>query len=85
MAPYDPSIASAATNAVCVKAKREWSAKADLQRLIRAAERHGCTFLTTVVEDTWLLPLKSPTTLQQGVPSGHAPAPRRIHGRAGSH
>jgi hypothetical protein len=62
MARYDPSIAANATEAVRVKAEREWPAKADLQRLICAAERHGRTFLTTVVEDTWLLSLKSPTT-----------------------
>jgi len=67
MAPYDPAIAPDATDAVRVKAEREWSAKADLQRLIRTAERHGLTFLTTVVEDTWLLSLKSPTTFYNKV------------------
>jgi hypothetical protein len=67
MAPYDPSIASDATDAVRAKTEREWSAKADLQRLIRAAERHVRTFLTTMVEDTWLLSLKSPTTFYNKV------------------
>jgi len=67
MAAYDPTIASDATDAVRVKAEREWTAKADRQRLIRAAERHGRIFLTTVVEDTWLLSLKSPTTFYNKV------------------
>jgi hypothetical protein len=62
MAAYAPSIAPDATNAVCVKAEREWLAKAERQRLIRATKRYGRIFLTTVVEDTWLLPLKSPIT-----------------------
>jgi hypothetical protein len=76
MPPYDPSIASDASGAVCVKAEREWSARADHQRLIRATKRLGLIFLTTVVEDTWLLPLKSATTFYN-----NAPAPRHLHGR----
>jgi hypothetical protein len=67
MAAYDPSIASDATDAVRVKAEREWTAKANCQRLIRATERLGRIFLTTIVEDTWLLPLKSPTTFYNKV------------------
>ena len=67
MPTYDPSIASDATNAMFVKAKREWTATADRQRLICATERLGHIFLTTVVEDTWLLPLKSPTTFYNKV------------------
>jgi hypothetical protein len=67
MPAYDPTIAADATDAVRVKAEREWTAKADRQRLIRAAERHGRTFLTTIVEDTWLLSLKSPTTFYNKV------------------
>jgi hypothetical protein len=70
MAAYDPSIASDATDAVRVKAEREWSAKAERQRLIRAAERHGRIFLTTVIEDTWLLSLKSPITFYNKVTLG---------------
>jgi hypothetical protein len=66
MPAYDPTIAADATDAVRVKAEREWTAKADRQRLIRAAE-HGRTFLTTIVEDTWLLSLKSPTTFYNKV------------------
>jgi hypothetical protein len=61
-APYDPSITSDATDAVRVKAERVWTAKADRQRLTRATERLGRIFLTTVVEDTWLLPLKGLTS-----------------------
>jgi hypothetical protein len=68
MPPYDPSIASDASDAVRVKAERVWTAKADRQRLIRATERLGRIFLTTVVEDTWLLPLKSSTTFYNKVP-----------------
>jgi hypothetical protein len=67
MPAYDPTITADATDAVRVKAEREWTAKADRQRLIRAAERHGRTFLTTIVEDTWLLSLKSPTTFYNKV------------------
>jgi hypothetical protein len=67
MPPYDPSIASDATDTVRVKAEREWSAKVDRQRLIRATKRHGRIFLTTVVEETWLLPLKSSTTFYNKV------------------
>ncbi len=67
MPAYNPSIAPDATDAVRVKAEREWTATADRQRLIRATERLGRIFLTTVVEDTWLLPLKSPTTFYNKV------------------
>jgi hypothetical protein len=38
MPPYDPSIASEASDAVRVKAKQEWTAKADRQRLVRATD-----------------------------------------------
>lgn len=67
MPAYNPSIAPDATDAVRVKAEREWTATADRQRLIQATERLGRIFLTTVVEDTWLLPLKSPTTFYNKV------------------
>jgi hypothetical protein len=88
MAAYDPSIASDATDAVCVKAKCKWSAKADRQHLIRAAKRHGRTFLITVVKGTWLLSLKSLTTFYNKVTLQdilqHL-APCHVHGRAGGH
>jgi hypothetical protein len=59
MPPYNPSIASNATDAVCVKAERKWAAKADRQRLIQATESLSCIFL--------MLPLKSATTFYNKV------------------
>jgi hypothetical protein len=38
LAPYDPSIASDASNAVLVKKERAWTAKLDRQRLICSVE-----------------------------------------------
>ena len=38
LAPYDPSIASDASNAVRVKKERAWSTKLDRQRLISSVE-----------------------------------------------
>jgi hypothetical protein len=67
MPPYNPSIASDVTNAVRVKSEREWATKADQQRLIPATEHLGRIFLTTNMEDTWLLPLKSATTFYNKV------------------
>ena len=65
---YYNSIASNATNAVCAKAERLWTAKIGLQTLIKTVERAGCTFLIAVVEDTWILPLKEETTFYNQVP-----------------
>ena len=64
---YDPSIAANATDAVRARAERNWTARRELQRLIRAVERNGRLFLLSVVEDTWLLPLKSATTFYNQV------------------
>ena len=55
---YDDSIATDSINAVCAKAKRLWTEKIELQRLIKTVECAGRAFLVAVVEDTWLLPLK---------------------------
>ena len=66
--PYDDSTASDATNAVCAKAERLWTAKIGLQTLIKTVERAGSAFLIAVVEDTWLLPLKEETTYYNKVP-----------------
>ena len=49
---YDDSIAADATNVVRVKAKRLWTAKIEIQRLIKTVERAGRAFLVAVVEDT---------------------------------
>ena len=65
---YDNSIASDATNAVRAKAERLWTAKIELQTLIKTVERSGRAFLIAVVEDTWLLPLKEETTFYNKVP-----------------
>ena len=55
---YNDSIAADANNAVRTKAERLWTAKMELQRLIKTVERAGRAFLVAVVEDTWLLPIK---------------------------
>ena len=64
---YDNSIASDATNAVRAKAERLWTVKIGLQTLINTVESAGRAFLITVVEDTWLLPLKEETTFYNKV------------------
>ena len=65
---YDNSIAADTNNAVRAKAKRLWTAKIELQRLIKTVERAGRAFLVAVVEDTWLLPLKEEATFYNKVP-----------------
>ena len=59
---YDDSIAVDTNNAVRTKAKRLWTEKIELQRLIKTVKRAGRAFLVAVVEDTWLLPLKEEAT-----------------------
>ena len=49
---YDDSIAADAINAVRAKPERIWTAKIELQRLIKMVKRAGHTFLVAVVEDT---------------------------------
>ena len=49
---YDNSIAADANNAVRAKAKRLWTAKIELQQLIKTVERARLAFLVAVVEDT---------------------------------
>jgi hypothetical protein len=68
LSSYDPSIATDATNAVRVKAERAWTAQLELQRLIRTVERTLRSFFSTIIEDTWLLPLKDPVTFYNKVP-----------------
>ena len=53
---YDDGISGKATNAVRAKAKRLWTAKIDLQRLVKTVERAGHTFFKAVVEETWIPP-----------------------------
>ena len=55
---YDDSIAADANNAVRAKAERLWTAKIELQRLIKTVKRAGRALLVPVAEDTWFLPLK---------------------------
>ena len=64
----DNSIAADANNAVRAKAERLWTAKIELQHLIKTVERAGCAFLVAVVEDTWLHPLKEESTFYNKVP-----------------
>ena len=68
LSAYEDSIAADANNAVHAKAKRLWTAKIELQRLIKTAERAGRAFLVAVIEDTWLLPLKEEATFYNKVP-----------------
>ena len=73
---YNDSIAANANNAVranannAVRANAEclWTAKIELQRLIKTVERAGHAFLVAIVEDTWLLPLKKESTFYNKVP-----------------
>ena len=65
---YNNSIATDAKNAVRAKAERLWTAKIELQWLIKTVERAGRAFLVAVVEDTWLLPLKEEATFYIKVP-----------------
>ena len=65
---YYNSIAIDATNAVRAKAEHLWTAKIELQRLIKTVERSGCAFFVAIVEDTWLLPLKEKATFYKKVP-----------------
>ena len=46
---YDNSIVVDANNAVRAKAERLWTAKIELQRLIKTVERSGRAFLVSVV------------------------------------
>ena len=55
---YNDSIAADATNPVRAKAKRLWTAKIELQQLIKTVDHAGRAFLVAVIEDTWFLPLK---------------------------
>ena len=55
---YDGSITTDSNNTVRAKAERLWTAKIELQRLIKTVEHAGRAFLVAVVEDTGLLPLK---------------------------
>jgi hypothetical protein len=65
---YDPSIAADASNAIRVRAERAWTAKLERQRLIRTVERQLRIFFATIIEETWLLPLKDPATFFNKVP-----------------
>ena len=65
---YDDSIAANANNAVRAKAERLWTAKIELQRLIKTVELAGHAFLVAVVKDTWLLSLKEESTFYNKVP-----------------
>ena len=68
LSAYEDSIATDANTAVCAKAERLWTAKIELQRLIKTVELTGRAFLIAVVEDTWLLPLKEEATFYNKVP-----------------
>ena len=54
--------------AVHAKSERLWTAKIELQRLIKTVESAGRAFLVAVVEDTWLFPLKEEATFYNKVP-----------------
>ena len=65
---YNNSIAADANNAVRTKAERLWTAKIELQRLIKTVECAGRTFLVAVMVDTWLHPLKEEANFYNKVP-----------------
>ena len=65
---YDNGITANTKNDVCTKAERLWTAKIELQRLIKTVERAGRAFLVAVIEETWLLPLKEESTFYNKVP-----------------
>ena len=55
---YNNGIATDATDAVCAKAERLWTAEIELQRLVKTVERARRAFIKSVVKETWILPLK---------------------------
>ena len=59
---YDNIIAGNATNAVRAKAEHLWTAKIELQRLVKTVKHAGRAFFKAVVKETWTLPLKEETT-----------------------
>ena len=65
---YGDSIVANANNTVRAKAERLWTAKIELQRLIKTVERAGRAFLVAVVKGTWLLPLKEESTFYNKAP-----------------
>ena len=67
LGPYDPNIDDAASDTARAKAERKWTAKLDLQRLIRTAERCGRNLIIAAVEETWILSLKSSSTFYNKV------------------
>ena len=65
---YDDSIDADANNTVRAKDERLWTAKIELQRLIKTVKRAGCAFLVAVVKETWIPPLKEDPTFYNKVP-----------------
>ena len=59
---YDNGIAANANNAVRANTERLWTAKIELQRLIKTVKRAGRAFLVAVIKVNWILPLKKETT-----------------------
>ena len=55
---YNNAISADATNAVRAKAERLWTAKIDLQQLVKTVKRAGRAFVKAVVKETCILPLK---------------------------
>ena len=51
LAPYDPSIASDASNAIRVKKERARTAKLDLQQLIRLVKQQLRIFFAAIIEE----------------------------------
>ena len=65
---YDNDIAGNATNAVRAKAKRLWTAKIELQRIVKTVEHARRAFFKAAIKKTWILPLKEETTFYNKVP-----------------
>ena len=65
---YNNGIATDATDAVCAKAERLWTAEIELQRLVKTVERARRAFIKSVVKETWILPLKEESTFYNKFP-----------------
>ena len=55
---YDDGIAGGATNTVCSKDERLWTANIELQQLVKTVKRAGRAFFKDVVKETCILLLK---------------------------
>ena len=57
---YDPDISDDATDVLCTKRERRWTATLATQQIIQACERGCCSFILNVVKDTSVHRLRDP-------------------------